>query len=452
MSDRSLEALRDTGATWVSLNAYIVSWDDPERSLQGTMHAIQKAHELGLNVLLRPKFEDGNLQMYHDQAGFTPEQWQAWADHYTQELLPYARMAEEQRVEMFAVGYEMRATEPEETHWRNLIQAVRGVYSGPITYSSLPNEEGDIKWWDAVDFIGVDGYYTLSSKRDPGEEELIDAWKPYLDRLEALSNKYNKPILFTEIGYPSTTTAAQDPANWMYGEIDLDLQARLYKVLFEVISDKPWIDGVFIWAWDETPRQGGSCDYEHTPKGKPAENVMREFFGAPTVLLPGADPGLTVFDESQIRDLSIFDDSFLPVMDPNWSWNMQFEIVAEPRWFGNNALQVTLTDNGALDLYLGSVNPQDYQWLEFYLYREDDQSVPLRIMARGTDGIIHVNRPIRSCWYAENGVVLQKTWTRILIPLADLNVTDTLQDISLVKWEEGPLTFWLDNIRLVGLK
>ena len=74
LSDQSLQALRDTGAEWVSLNVYLVSWDNPIQSQEAVIHAIQVAHQLGLNVLLRPKFEDGNLQMPHDQAGFSPEQ------------------------------------------------------------------------------------------------------------------------------------------------------------------------------------------------------------------------------------------------------------------------------------------------------------------------------------------------------------------------------------------
>ena len=452
LSDQSLQALRDTGAEWVSLNVYLVSWDNPIQSQEAVIHAIQVAHQLGLNVLLRPKFEDGNLQMHHDQAGFSPEQWQAWGIHYTEELLPYAQIAEEYGVEMFSVGFEMRATEPEEAHWRSLIQAVRGVYSGPITYSTLPNDEADLKWWDAVDFIGVDGYYNLSNRKDPSEDMLKKAWIPYLENLEKLSIKYNKPVIFTEIGYPSTVTSAENPGNWMYGEIDLELQGRLYKVLFDVIQDKPWINGVFMWAWDETPYQGGPCDFEHTPKGKPAENVMREFFGASPVTLPEMDPNLPVFDEQQILTYTIFDNSFYPFMDPNWSWNTQMESTTSPEPLGTNALQVTMTDNAGLVFYLGDVDTSVYQWVEFYLYREDDQSIPLRIMSRTLDQTTLINRQIRSCWYAENGIVPQKTWTRILVPFEHLNINMPIQDITLVKWEEGKLTYWIDNVRLVGIK
>lgn len=452
LSDQSLQALRDTGADWVSLNAFVTYYDDPQKSLEATIHAIQEAHRLGLNVLLRPNFEETDLQSYHDDIGYSEEQWQAWADRHTELLLPYAQIAQEYEVEIFAVGYEMRATEPEEAHWRAIIQKVRNIYSGPLTYSSLPNEEADVKWWDALDFIGVDGYYSLSNNPNPSEAELKSAWLPYLNKLEALSKRYSKQIIFTEIGYPSTTIAAKEPGNGSYGTIDLDLQSRLYKVLFEVIQDRPWINGVFMWAWDETPYQGGSCDFEHSPKGKPSENVMRAFFGAPAVSLPVPDPNLPVFEVSQINAYSIFDDSFYPLMDPNWSWNTKYEIKTTPEPFGKNALQVTMTNNAGLMFYLGNLDPSPYQWLEFYLYREDDQSIPLRIMVYRGERNILINRQIRSCWYAEGGVVPKNTWTRVLIPLEHLNVNQPILGITLVKWEDGDLKFWLDNIRLVGIK
>lgn len=43
LSDQSLQALQDTGASWVSLNAFVTHWDDPEVSRKATIHAIQEA-------------------------------------------------------------------------------------------------------------------------------------------------------------------------------------------------------------------------------------------------------------------------------------------------------------------------------------------------------------------------------------------------------------------------
>ncbi len=76
--------------------------------------------------------------------------------------------------------------------------------------------------------------------------------------------------------------------------------------------------------------------------------------------------------------------------------------------------------------YLSNLDPSPYQWLEFYLYREDDQSIPLRIMVNREEGNNLINRQILSCWYAEGGVVPKDTWTRILIPLEHLNINQPI--------------------------
>ena len=41
-----------------------------------------------------------------------------------------------------------------------------------------------------------------------------------------------------------------------------------------------WLRGVFVWLWKDDPSGGGpSCD-QFTPFGKPAELVLRQYFGA----------------------------------------------------------------------------------------------------------------------------------------------------------------------------
>jgi hypothetical protein len=34
-------------------------------------------------------------------------------------------------------------------------------YSGPLLYAANHGNEGSVAWWDAVDIIGVDAYYSL---------------------------------------------------------------------------------------------------------------------------------------------------------------------------------------------------------------------------------------------------------------------------------------------------
>lgn len=71
--------------------------------------------------------------------------------------------------------------------------AVREVFSGPVTYASLPFERVD---WDMFDLIGVNHYWRESVK------------DRYLQTLEPLLAS-GKPVVITEIGFRTRTGADQ---------------------------------------------------------------------------------------------------------------------------------------------------------------------------------------------------------------------------------------------------
>lgn len=60
-----------------------------------------------------------------------------------------------------------------------------------------------VNFWDALDFIAVSAYYPLSSHINPSLEELNAAWVPIMDTLQVTSQKFNKKVIFSEIGYAS---------------------------------------------------------------------------------------------------------------------------------------------------------------------------------------------------------------------------------------------------------
>ncbi len=96
--------------------------------------------------------------------------WQAWFDSYQQFIGRYAAFAQEAEVHLLVIGVELGGTTHREQDWRRIIENVRRVFTGPITYASLSStgappphgEENRIMWWDAVDYIGVDAYYPLT--------------------------------------------------------------------------------------------------------------------------------------------------------------------------------------------------------------------------------------------------------------------------------------------------
>jgi hypothetical protein len=293
-AERSLELLARTGAEWLALivTCYQENIHSTEircltdsRTLTDNdlRHVIQVARQLGLKVLLKPHLDlDNDPAHWRGEIAFTKEgDWQAWFGSYGRFIRHYAELAQAEGVEMFSVGVELERTTIREAEWREIISQVRELYSGLLVYAANHSgEEFRIKFWDALDYIGVDAYYPLTRERDPTVEQLEVAWKPHLSRLQALSNHWGKPIIFTELGYRSLDGANIVPWDWQaQGPVDLQEQADCYLAFFRTFWDKyDWFRGVFWWVWSTNPDEGGPKDTGYTPHGKPAEAILREFF------------------------------------------------------------------------------------------------------------------------------------------------------------------------------
>jgi hypothetical protein len=70
-----------------------------------------------------------------------------------------------------------------------------------------------------------------------------------------------------------------DDSAWLEDH-DMACQANAYEALFRVFAHEPWWDGVFWWLWRADATAGGTGDSDFTPHGKPAEAVLRRWYGA----------------------------------------------------------------------------------------------------------------------------------------------------------------------------
>ena len=61
------------------------------------------------------------------------------------------------------------------------------IYRGPLTYGANFDEVFDVPFWDALDWIGVSGYFPLVDAASPDLRALEEAWQPIVKRLEQLS-------------------------------------------------------------------------------------------------------------------------------------------------------------------------------------------------------------------------------------------------------------------------
>src|SRR5262245_44006831 len=299
----SRAALRDTGANWMGL---LVTWyqqdassnviarhPDPNKDHTDARirTAIRDAHSRGLRVMLKPHVDALNGQWRGD---FNPSNPAAWFQSYTQLVLHYAQIAQEEGVELYCMGTEFKTISgaANRDRWVAVINAIRGIYSGPLTYAAnatFPADEfTSVSFWDQIDLIGLDGYFTLTDQLNPTLAQLIAAWRSnrfgedLVAAVENFANSRQKPVIFTEIGYKSTDGTNREPWNFgLSGALDTAEQRDCYEAAFTVWSQKSaWMKGFFWWAWPVPPPATNDTDYN--PRNKPAESVLRTWQGPPT--------------------------------------------------------------------------------------------------------------------------------------------------------------------------
>jgi len=241
---------------------------------------------MGLKVMLKPHLElaeDTTKRRYQIGRDFREDDWRIWFASYEGFIKHYALFAEKKGVEQLCVGTELSATEARATEWRHIINEVRNHYSGSLTYSANFDRAGNITWWDALDYIGVNAYYPLTDLDSPCLAELKKAWRPYVAGLRRLAVEWQKPVLFTEIGYRSADGANKRPWAWTEKRpVDLGEQADAYRATFESVFEKSWLAGIYWWVWEVDAGQGGPGDDFYTPCGKPAEDILRFWYKAPS--------------------------------------------------------------------------------------------------------------------------------------------------------------------------
>lgn len=291
-SDESLRLLTETGTEWIALCFSWIQSDteshDIYLSSSGTptpeslKHAITTAHSLGLNVMLKPMVEAVTRQEVLPYPVWRGEIQPSdeWFESYSSFINFFAEFAEENGVEMFSVGCEYKATTGEKEQWETVIQGVRERFSGPIVYSADWTNYQNIEWWDSVDYVGIDAYFPLSVlKYDPTLDELKNAWNNYANEIEAWLSTVNKPVIFTEIGYRSGDGTNMAPSNyWSDMPVDLQEQQDCYEAAFQTLWNRSWFHGFYWWTWTYDPTEGGTADSSHPPQGKPAQDVITQWY------------------------------------------------------------------------------------------------------------------------------------------------------------------------------
>lgn len=291
LEETHIQPISDLGANWISNmpfgmikkgDAHVrfnLEWQWVSEKKSGIVQAVKHAKKFNLKVMLKPQLWGHDI--FTGDFGFnTDKEWKSFENDYRDFILFYAKVADSCDIEVYCIGTELAVFVQERPDfWNTLIDDVKKVYHGKLTYAENWDAVERFPHWKKLDYVGSDAYYPLTPIERPTVDDFILGWKPWKEKLKSLSNKVNKPILFTEWGYRSTISNGEKP--WDYSnakEVSEENQVNAYKAVFETIYNEDWFAGGFLWKWFPYENSGGPEDDRFTPQNKKAEKTLRNFF------------------------------------------------------------------------------------------------------------------------------------------------------------------------------
>jgi hypothetical protein len=299
---RSLDESLKMGAEWVALTPFGRVYDLTGRGVDPTFErpfaenradvarAVAMAHARGLRVMLVPHLwvESGGWRAEIDPK--TDAGWEAWMKSYGAFVRRWAEVAEASHADLFSAGVELRSwvTTSRAPRFAKLVAELRTIYHGPITYSANWDDVDQTMILDALDVIGINAFYPLAEKDGAGFDELLAGGERVRARVRTLAETWQKPVLFTEIGYTTRPDPAIRPWEWpddmKHVRVDAAAeraQADAYRALLAPLLDEPLFMGFFVWRVYADPDDVSQEDeWGFSPRGKAAELVMRDAFAA----------------------------------------------------------------------------------------------------------------------------------------------------------------------------
>lgn len=298
-SARTFFELRSMGADWVSLTpfgrlpdlkgtAIDFSFEAPfESNKKAVLAAIEQAHAFGLKVLIVPHLwvESGEWRALIDPG--SDAAWGAYAESYRRFSTAWAEVAEAGKADLFSVGVEQRSfvTTQRAPLYRDVIASVRKVFHGPLTYSGNWDDIDQSVILGEVDIIGINAFFPLAEKEGAPFDALLAGGERVAEKGKQLAEAWQKPVLFTEIGYTTRPDPAVKPWEWPDGmkdvHVDERAQADAYAALLAPMLDEPWFAGFFVWrVYADADDTSQEAEWGFSPRHKEAELVMRDAFSA----------------------------------------------------------------------------------------------------------------------------------------------------------------------------
>ena len=179
----------------------------------------------GLSILLDPDFRMANYSArniknacWRDFVGrnFTEDQWDAWFRNYEAWAVHYAKLSQQNGVELFIVENELMTVLNHPSNgdrWRRVVNNVKSVFKGMVTAKQLFNSMGNPPhpFTDLMDILGFGCYHDFVNTSDafpdpyrvPSVAALEKGWAASVQGMELLHNLTGKKVMCIEVGIQS---------------------------------------------------------------------------------------------------------------------------------------------------------------------------------------------------------------------------------------------------------
>ena len=239
--------------------------------------------------------------------------------------------------------------------------------------------------------------------------------------------------------------------------IDLQEQNDLYQALFDTFYGKEWVSGIFCYtiSGSNTPAEPWNTHLDYI--GKPAENVIRSFYGAP----PFATPTPIALPVSNLNTKEvIYDDELSPAWSVYQPENEPVYILFDQSDIAvsGNSNKATLPFWWSVDFSNTNVDWSKYQWLEFDIYIEPHGvpkgfSIGMTLRDTAYQSSLFAVELVQS-QFIRGGRIQPGTWQHVQIPLDVFGpLLSSYPTFIIGRYgigENKPLILYMDNIILSG--
>ena len=244
-------------------------------SKERAISLIKILKENHINVILEPYpwIKNGSLP----ETAWKPTDINAYFWNWKNKVLRVLirEIAEPYDVDALIISSNMASLEYAQDYWLDTISFVRNSYDGLVTYKTSwwytssadkktiqdYNNKLNNKLFSKLDFISVGAYFELSDKttntvttlvKALSKSQVLNRDQNVVQQLKNFNIKWDKPVYFAELGFPSRDFAANHPWNPSPSTTVNKLeQANCFEAYRRVFEKENWVLGFSVFAIGE---------------------------------------------------------------------------------------------------------------------------------------------------------------------------------------------------------